>query len=55
MKWQSCQPYAPAAFNPKRHPWYPFMFEAELTPRATGMICQWKFPMTLSGIEPTVL
>jgi hypothetical protein len=36
-KWQGCHPYAPAAFNPKRHPCYPFVFEAELTTRATRM------------------
>ena len=38
MKWQGCHPYAPAAFNPKRHPSYPIMFEAELTTDATGVI-----------------
>ena len=27
-----CQPYAPAAFNPRKYSWYSFLFEAEWTP-----------------------
>jgi len=47
--------YAPAAFTPRKYSWYSFLLEAESTP---GLIvwpeglCQWKFPMTPSGIEP---
>jgi len=28
----SCQPYAPAAFTPKKYSWYSFLLEAETTP-----------------------
>jgi hypothetical protein len=31
-RWQSCQPYAPAAFTPRKYTWYSFLLEAELTP-----------------------
>jgi hypothetical protein len=31
-KWQGCQPYAPAAFNPRKYSWYSFLLEAESTP-----------------------
>jgi hypothetical protein len=31
-RWQHCQPYAPATFNPRRHPWYSFQLEAESIP-----------------------
>jgi len=27
-----CQPYAPAAFTPKKYSWYSFLLEAESTP-----------------------
>ena len=27
-----CQPYAPAAFTPRKYSWYSFLLEAELTP-----------------------
>jgi hypothetical protein len=30
--WQGCQPYAPAAFNPRKYFWYSFLLEAESTP-----------------------
>jgi hypothetical protein len=32
-RWQGCQPYAPAAFTPRKYSWYSFLLEAELTPR----------------------
>jgi hypothetical protein len=31
-RWQGCLPYAPAAFNPSKYPWYSFLLEAESTP-----------------------
>jgi hypothetical protein len=40
-----CQPYAPAAFTTQKILLVPH--------NATGMICQWKIPMTPSRIEPT--
>ena len=30
--WQGCQPYAPAAFTPRKYIWYSFLLEAESTP-----------------------
>jgi hypothetical protein len=30
--WPSCQPYAPAAFTPRKYPLYSFLLEAESTP-----------------------
>jgi hypothetical protein len=29
---KGCQPYAPAAFTPKKYTWYSFLLEAESTP-----------------------
>jgi len=29
-----CQPYAPAAFTPRKYSWYAFLLEAESTPGA---------------------
>jgi hypothetical protein len=31
-RWQDCQPYAPAAFTPRKYSWYSFLLEAESTP-----------------------
>jgi hypothetical protein len=31
-RWQSCQPYAPPAFTPRKYSWYSFLLEAESTP-----------------------
>ena len=50
-----CQPYAPAAFTPRKYSWYSFLLEAESTP---GPQCNrkdfmsMKNPLTLAGIEP---
>jgi hypothetical protein len=30
--WEVCQPYAPAASNPRKYPWFSFLLEAESTP-----------------------
>jgi hypothetical protein len=32
------QPYAPAAFNPRKYTWYSFLLETESTPRANSAI-----------------
>jgi len=47
-RWYGCQPYAPAAFTPRKYSWNSFLLEAESTVGhgATGKI------MTPSGIEP---
>jgi len=31
-KWYGCQPYAPAAFTPRKYSWYSFLLQAESTP-----------------------
>ena len=31
-RWKGCQPYAPAAFTPRKSSWYSFLLEAESTP-----------------------
>jgi hypothetical protein len=46
-----CQPYAPAAFYPKRNPWYTFL-EPESTPRAYGSVGSYggkKIPSDTTG------
>jgi len=38
-----CQPYAPAAFTPRKYSWYSFLLEAESTPdhiAIGGILCQ---------------
>ena len=30
--WYGCQPYAPAAFTPRKYSWYSFLLETESTP-----------------------
>jgi len=50
-----CQPYAPAAFTPRKYSWYSFLLEAGSTP---GLYCDpkdfmsTKSPLTPAGIEP---
>ena len=50
-----CQPYASAAFTPRKCSWYSFLLEAESTP---GSQCDrrdfmsMKNPLTPAGIEP---
>jgi len=34
-RWQGCQPYAPAAFTPRKYNWYSFLLEAESVPQPT--------------------
>ena len=54
-KWYGCQPYAPAAFTPRKCPWYSFLLEADWTPgySAAGRIMLIKkIQLTPSGIEP---
>jgi len=31
-RWYGCQPYAPAAFTPRKYSWYSLLLEAESTP-----------------------
>ena len=50
-----CQPYAPAAFTPRKYSWCSFLLEGESTP---GPRCDrkdlmsMKIPLTSAGIEP---
>jgi hypothetical protein len=40
---------------PRKHSWHSFLLDAESTPRVIVLpewLCQWKTPITPSGIEP---
>jgi hypothetical protein len=54
-RWQGCHPYTPTTFTPTKYTWYSLLLEAESTPGSLVQLewlCQWKIPMTPSGIYP---
>jgi hypothetical protein len=45
-RWQGRQPYAQAAFTPRRYWWYSFLLEVESTIMRPEGLSEWKIPMT---------
>ena len=53
-----CQPYAPAAFTPRKYSWYSFLLETESTAEPycdRKDFMSMKNPLTPAGIEPGTL